>query len=65
MGLSSLDAKAQEKVNAISFRKEKERQEEKEARQKMIDVLIGCVIGWVAHIAWTKWGSLLVDLNDK
>ena len=31
----------------------------------MIDVLIGCVIGWVAHIAWTKWGSLLVGLNDK
>ena len=31
----------------------------------MIDVLSGCVIGWVAHIAWTKWGHYLVDLNDK
>mgnify|MGYP001188577400 FL=1 len=31
----------------------------------MIDLLIGCVIGWFSHIAWTKWGHLLVDLNDK
>ena len=33
--------------------------------QKMIDVLIGCVIGWFAHIAWTKWGHHLVDLNKN
>ena len=31
----------------------------------MIDLLIGCVIGGFARIAWTKWGHLLVDLNDK
>ena len=31
----------------------------------MIDVLIGCVIGWFAHIAWTKWGHHLVDLNKN
>ena len=29
----------------------------------MIDVLIGCVIGWFVHIAWAKWGHHLVDLN--
>lgn len=31
----------------------------------MIDVLIGCVIGWFAHIAWAKWGHHLVDLNKN
>ena len=40
MGLSSLDAKAQEKVNAISFRKEKERQEEKERQKEKVN-------GWI------------------
>lgn len=31
----------------------------------MIDVLIGCVIGWFAHVAWAKWGHHLVDFNKK
>jgi len=29
----------------------------------MIDILIGAVIGWFAHIAWAKWGHNLVDLK--
>jgi len=29
----------------------------------MIDLAIGAVIGWFAHIAWAKWGHNLVDLN--
>jgi hypothetical protein len=29
----------------------------------MIDLLIGALIGWFAHIAWVKWGHNLVDLN--
>jgi hypothetical protein len=29
----------------------------------MIDLLIGAVLGWFAHIAWAKWGHNLVDLN--
>ena len=57
-GLTAKQKKLPKALQAAILKKKK-------ARQKMIDVLIGCVIGWVAHIAWTKWGSLLVDLNDK
>lgn len=31
----------------------------------MIDLLIGAVVGWFAHVAWAKWGHHLVDLNKE
>jgi len=31
----------------------------------MIDLLIGVVVGWFAHVAWAKWGHHLVDLNKE
>ena len=31
----------------------------------MIDLVIGGVIGWFAHIAWAKWKHLLPSLADE
>lgn len=31
----------------------------------MIDILIGCIVGWFAHIAWAKWKHLLPTLTEK
>jgi hypothetical protein len=31
----------------------------------MIDLAIGAVIGWFAHVAWAKWKHLLPSLTEE